>query len=165
MNKLAAVLLCATLTLSGMVPMGAKAADNPTMQFSTENTKTKEVLSLKLKGENTPNFKYGETKKLELTLKNSGEEEIQNITITPKVTTGIKNWPFEIEKVSYEQEIASVKGKESVDVVFSLIPRQNVESKYYKVLFDVSYGEKTFEQGVFVKMEGTEGRKTFQRTG
>lgn len=154
MNKLAAVLLCATLTLSGMVPMRAKAADNPTMQFSTENTKTKEVLSLKLKGENTPNFKYGETKKLELTLKNSGEEEIQNITITPKVTTGIKNWPFEIEKVSYEQEIASIKGKESVDVVFSLIPRQNVESKYYKVLFDVSYGEKTFEQGVFVKMEG-----------
>ena len=42
MNKLAAVLLCATLTLSGMVPMRAKAADNPTMQFSTENTKTKE---------------------------------------------------------------------------------------------------------------------------
>ena len=67
MNKLAAVLLCATLTLSGMVPMGVKAADNPTMQYSTENTKTKEVLSLNLKGENTPNFKYGETKKLELT--------------------------------------------------------------------------------------------------
>ena len=98
MNKLAAVLLCATLTLSGMVPMGAKAADNPTMQFSTENTKTKEVLSLKLKGENTPNLNMEKTKKLELTLKNSGEEEIQNITITPKVTTGIKNWPFEIEK-------------------------------------------------------------------
>lgn len=153
-NKLAAVLLCATLTLSGMAPMEVKAAENPTMQFSTENAKVKETLSLRVKGENTPNFKYGETKKLELTLKNSGEEEIQNITIVPKVTTGIKNWPFEIEKVSYEQEIASVKGKESVDVVFSVTPRQNVESKYYKVLFDVSYGEKTFEQSVFVKMEG-----------
>lgn len=87
-------------------------------------------------------------------MKNTGENEIQDITVSPKVTTGIKNWPFEIEKVSYERKVESLKANESVDVVFDVTPRQNVETKYYKVIFDVSYGDVTSEQSVFVKMEG-----------
>ncbi len=158
-KKLAVVAMCATLALPGTMPFQAKAADVAASDIKIEG-KNAEVLSLKLKGEKTPSFKYGVSKNLELTLNNSGEEEIQNITITPRVTAGIKNWPFEIEKVSYEKKVDSIKGKESADVVFSVVPRQNVETKYYKLIFDVSYGDKTFEQSMFVKMEGKTEDKT-----
>lgn len=157
-KRLAAVLMCATLALPAATSLQVKAAGNPVLEFkaeeTTENAKKKEALSLRLKGENTPSFKYGETKNLELTLKNKSENEIQDITVVPKVTTGIKNWPFEIEKVSYEQKVQSIKAEESVDIVFSVKARQNVESKYYKVMFEVKYAEETLEQSVFVKMEG-----------
>lgn len=159
-KRLAAVLLCGALALPTAASFPVKAAGNPVLEFTAEDTqkkdngKSKVALSLRLKGENTPTFKYGEAKKLELTLKNTGENEIQDITVSPKVTTGIKNWPFEIEKVSYERKVESIKANESVDVVFDVTPRQNVETKYYKVIFDVSYGDVTSEQSVFVKMEG-----------
>ncbi len=157
-KRLAAVLICATLALPVATSLQVKAAGNPVLEFkaeeTTENAKKKEALSLRLKGENTPSFKYGETKNLELTLKNKSENEIQDITVVPKVTTGIKNWPFEIEKVSYEQKVQSIKAEGAVDIVFSVKARQNVESKYYKVMFEVKYGEETLEQSVFVKMEG-----------
>ena len=101
-KKLAVVAICAILALPGTMPFQAKAADVAASDIKIEG-KNAEVLSLKLKGEKAPSFKYGVSKNLELTLNNSGEEEIQNITITPRVTAGIKNWPFEIEKVSYEK--------------------------------------------------------------
>lgn len=149
-KKLAAAFMCATLAAQIIAPIPVNAVEK--IQQST--IMGREAVTLRLKGENTPTFKYGEKKNLKLTLKNASEEEIKNITVSPKLTTTIEDWPFEIEKVSYEKEVEKLAGKGAVDIVFSVTPRQNVESKYYKVVFDVSYGDKTLEQRVFVKMEG-----------
>ena len=153
MKRFAAVLMCTALALPAAMPVPVHAIEIEKADVKIE-AKEKEALSLKLKGEDTPTFKYGVAKDLELTLTNNGEEELRDITVTPRVKAGIKNWPFEIEKVSYEKKIESLPGKESVDIRFSLVPRQNVESKYYKLIFDVEYGEETIEQSMFVNMEG-----------
>ena len=164
MKKIAAVLMCATLAFPATMPMQVKAAETAKADVKIE-TKATETLSLKLKGEDTPTFKYGVAKDLELILTNNGEEEIRDITVMPRVKAGIKNWPFEIEKVSYEKKIESLPGKESVDIKFSLVPRQNVESKYYKLIFDVAYGDETIEQSMFVNMEGKPEDKNPDKDG
>lgn len=158
MKKFATVLMCAALAMPAAMPMQVQASEATKADVKIE-TKATETLSLKLKGENTPTFKYGVAKDLELTLTNNGEEEIKDITVTPRVKAGMKNWPFEIEKVSYEKKIESLPGKESVDINFSLVPRQNVKSKYYKLLFDVAYGDETIEQSMFINMEGKQEEK------
>ncbi len=152
-KKLAVALMCTALVLPGMASIRVNAEEWMAPEVKIDK-KAEKDLSLKLKGENTPTFKYGVKKDLELTLSNCTNDEIQDITITPRVKAGIKNWPFEIEKVSYEKEIERLKGKESADVVFRVVPREKVESKYYQVFFDVTYGDETIEQSVFVKMEG-----------
>ena len=116
MKKFATVLMCAALTMPAAIPMQVQASEATKADVKIE-TKATETLSLKLKGENTPTFKYGVAKDLELTLTNNGEEEIKDITVTPRVKAGMKNWPFEIEKVSYEKKVESLPGKESVDIM------------------------------------------------
>lgn len=163
-KKLAAALICATFVLPGMTSIRANAEEWKAPEVKIEK-KAEKDLSLKLKGENTPAFKYGVKKDLELTLNNNTENEIQDITVTPRVKAGIKNWPFEIEKVSYEKEVESLKGKGSTDIIFRVIPREKVESKYYQVFFDVAYGDETIEQSVFVKMEGKPEEKPEEKPG
>ncbi len=111
------------------------------------------ALSLRLKGENTPVFKYGETKNLELTLVNNGAVDAEKVKVAPKVAVKAEKWPFEIEKATYEKMI-DVAADSSVDLVFTLVPRQDVESGPYKIKFDITYENNTFEQIIFVKMEG-----------
>lgn len=112
------------------------------------------ALSLRLKGENTPVFKYGETKNLELTLVNNGAVDAEKVKVAPKLNAKTEKWPFEIEKAPYEQEIEKVAAGGSEEMFFALVPRQDVESKYYKIIFNISYENNTFEQSIFVKMEG-----------
>lgn len=153
MKKIATVLMCTALAFPAAIPTQVYAAETVRVNGKVEE-KTTEALSLKLKGDDTPTFKYGVAKELELTLTNQGEEEIRDIIVKPRTKAGMKNWPFETGKESCEKKIECLQGKESLDVKFSVVPKQDVESKYYKLIFDVSYDDTTVEQSMFVNMEG-----------
>ncbi|MCI8638398.1 MAG: hypothetical protein HFG41_04420 [Coprococcus sp.] len=106
---------------------------------------------------NTISFKYSETKKIELIVENKGTETL-DVTITPRVSEKIREWPFEIENKDYTQEIKGMEGNTEQKIEYTFTARENVSSKYYKLIFAYTVTDTSNNQvvpegecGIYVK--------------
>lgn len=107
-------------------------------------------------GQETPAYQAGETRDLSIKITNQGSEEAGNVRITP-VVKNAQNWPFEIQNMNYELDLGSIPAGESIDAVWEdLKARDDVESKSYKLTFQITYdqGENQIEvkKNIFAKM-------------
>lgn len=111
-------------------------------------------VTLKASGTATPSYQYGQEKELKLTIINETESPIEHVVVNPQVKANIDKWPFEIDNKSYEQKVDKIEAGKSYEITYQVKARENVESKYYGVKFEVSYDglETPLEQNIFVKM-------------
>lgn len=95
----------------------------------------------------TPVAKYGQTVNIVLPLVNLGNDNLTNIIVTPEISTSTDDFPFEIEKTSYNVYINDLPGSSSGlgimdrrrEVTYTLKTRDNVTSGYQRLTFDVTY--------------------------
>lgn len=115
-------------------------------------------------GDTTPEFDAGVTQELNITITNKGTADANNVKIVPNMATNTDEWPFEITRVNEEEDLGTLAaGGGSTVTPYKFTPREDVESKYYKLVFTITYeqageGEEeaqmfTVEKQVFVKMK------------
>lgn len=95
----------------------------------------------------TPVARYGQTVNIVLPLVNLGYDNLTNIVVSPEISTSTDDFPFEIEKTSYNVYINDLPGSSSGlgimdrrrEVTYTLKTRDNVTSGYQRLTFDVTY--------------------------
>ena len=101
----------------------------------------------------TPVATYGQTVNIVLPLVNLGYDNLTNIIVTPEMGTSTDDFPFEIEKTSYNVYINDLPGSSCGlgvmdrrrEVTYTLKTRDDVTTGYHKMTFDVTY---TLSSGV-----------------
>lgn len=95
----------------------------------------------------TPVAKGGEGVVLILPILNLGEEALNNVIVTPVVSGSVREWPFEISRTGYAEEIGEIPGSHNIEeayanhgeVRYALATRQDVLTGYYKLDFNIVY--------------------------
>ena len=101
----------------------------------------------------TPVATYGQTVNIVLPLVNLGYDNLTNIIISPALSTSTDEFPFEIEKTSYNVYVKDLPGSKSVpglmdrrrEVTYTFKTRENVTSGYQQLSFNVTYTLSTGE--------------------
>lgn len=101
----------------------------------------------------TPVAKYGQTVNIVLPLVNLGYDNLTNIIVSPEISTSTDEFPFEIEKTSYNVYVNDLPGSNSVpglmdrrrEVTYTFKTRDDVTSGYQKLSFNVTYTLSTGE--------------------
>lgn len=128
-KKLGAMMMCLVLALGCIPAVNAKAEGEP-------ETKTQAMLSVTATDTKTISYKYGETKKLGLTVKNTGNVDLKNVRIIPRVSESLDAWPFEVENKDYTNVVEGLKVSEEKKIEFEFTARENVTDRYYKLPID-----------------------------
>lgn len=129
---------------------------------STEDTETLNRIVLSVgDGQKTPVYKAGTKAELKINVTNKGNVDARNVTITP-VIGKTEEWPFDMEKLNYEQSLGEIGAGEQAAAVWGdgddkLTVRNDVTGKSYKLTFKITYddGKNAYETDkyVFVKTE------------
>lgn len=138
-----AAVLCAVMAAALILPAGVRAEEEGTGRQAAK------VLSrIRLSvgdGQETPVFKAGEETELRIKVANKGNLDAQNVSIAPVVENTV-DWPFDMEKLSYEQELGSIEAGKDVTAVWGsgsdrLKVREDVTGKSYKLVFRLTYDD------------------------
>lgn len=129
-------------------------------------------------GDNIPAMvgEYGQEVHFILPIFNMGDTQVEDVVVTPKVSTSVKEWPFEITQTGYSEQISEIPGSTNKEEAFQnhrqvqyvFQTRKDVLTGYYKVEFDVKYrrnGE--VEKAVlttFIKTKGAPGSGNIDQT-
>ena len=113
-------------------------------------------------GQETPVFKAGEETSLAINIMNKGNQDAQNVQISP-VVENVNDWPFDMSRLNYDKSVGTVKAGEQLSAVWGnddggkLVVREDVTGQSYKLVFRITYddGQKAYEttKYVFVKTE------------
>ena len=113
-------------------------------------------------GQETPVFKAGEETSLSINIMNKGNQDAQNVQISP-VVENVNDWPFDMSRLNYDKSVGTVKAGEQLSAVWGnddggkLVVREDVTGQSYKLVFRITYddGQKAYEttKYVFVKTE------------
>lgn len=138
-------------------PVATETPEPTTAPADSVNSAPKEVgtdanISL-LDNWTTPVAKYGQTVNIVLPLVNLGYDNLTNIIVTPQMGTSTEDYPFEIEKTSYNVYVKDLPGSSCGlgvmdrrrEVTYTLKTRDNVTTGYHKMMFDITY---TLSSGV-----------------
>lgn len=95
----------------------------------------------------TPVATYGQTVNIVLPLVNLGSDNLTNIIVSPELSTSTEEFPFEIERTSYNMYIKDLPGTNSGlspmdrrrEVTYTFKTREDVSSGYQKLTFNVTY--------------------------
>ena len=116
--------------------------------------------------------RYGQQCKVMLSVINLEETSLTNLIITPKVSTAVTEWPFQIKTSGYTRVIPDIPGNTNYDdaianrreVTFDFVTRDDVYSGYYKLEFDVAFTRGTSTEtttlSTYVKGVGAKGSGT-----
>ncbi len=146
---------------SGMQKGGDAAEMSEGAQADTELTRIRLSVG---DGQDTPVFKAGEKASLQINVQNSGNVDAQNVRIAP-VIEDAASWPFEIDKLNYEQELGAIQAGQQTAAIWGaddgqLTVRNDVTGKAYKLVFRITYDDRKTEyeteKYVFVKTEAGE---------
>ena len=90
-------------------------------------------------------FKAGETAELKIKVANKGNLDAQNVSIAP-VVENTDDWPFDMEKLNYEQELGTIKAEDVAEAAWGsgddkLKVREDVTGKSYKLVFRLTYDD------------------------
>lgn len=113
-------------------------------------------------GQETPVFKAGEETSLTINIMNKGNQDAQNVQISP-VVENVEDSPFDMSRLNYDKSLGTIKAGEQTSAVWGseeegkLIVRPDVSGQSYKLVFRITYddGKNVFETSkyVFVKTE------------
>lgn len=155
-KKAEAALLCIIMAVTMILPLGVRAAEEG------DGDPARVLSQIRLSvgdGQETPVFKAGEKAELKINVMNKGNENAQDVTIAP-VVQNTEDWPFDMEKLNYEQNLGTVEAGGQKEAAWGsgddkLTVREDVTGKSYKLVFEITYndGEKVYqtEKYVFVK--------------
>ena len=138
-----AAVLCAVMAAALILPAGVRAEEGGAGRQAAK------VLSrIRLSvgdGQETPVFKAGEETELRIKVANKGNLDAQNVSIAP-VVENTDDWPFDMEKLSYEQELGSIEAGKDVTAVWGsgsdrLKVREDVTGKSCKLVFRLTYDD------------------------
>ena len=112
-----------------------------------ENVATNEVNIDLLDTWKTPVATYGQTVNIVLPLVNLGTDNLRDIIVSPEISTSTEEFPFEIEKTSYNVYINDLPGTDSGlspidrrrEVTYTFKTRENVSSGYQRLNFKITY--------------------------
>lgn len=159
-KQFAAMVLSLTLVAAWVpgVPVRAEEAPDTAAQTEVpENMVPKIRLSVG-NGQATPQYQAGQTVEgFQINVQNQGTADAQNVRITP-VIENAADWPFEIESMNYELSLGTIAaGTVGTAEWQSLLVRNDVESKAYKLRFQISYddGTKEYQNDRYVYVKTT----------
>ena len=161
LKRTGAWFLCLLLTVCLLMPAGARAEEGVS-DNSGQESKTLSQITLSV-GENqkTPVYKAGEKATLKINIRNKGNMDAQNVTITP-VIENADDWPFEMDQLNYDKNIGQIPAGKDAEAVWGegdspLTVRNDVSGKAYKLVFKLTYNDDDkiyeIERHVFVKTE------------
>ena len=131
------------MAITLILPLGVRAEDG-----SAGRQAAKVLSQIRLSvgdGQETPVFKAGETAELKMKVANKGNLDAQNVSIAP-VVENTDDWPFDMEKLNYEQELGTIKAGKDVEAAWGsgddkLKVREDVTGKSYKLVFRLTYDD------------------------
>lgn len=91
-------------------------------------------------------YKYQEAQDFVLNVTNTGDVNLKNVKISPKLKEQGDKWPFKTEYQKYEETIASLEAGKSGSVSFRFTERDNAGDSRYKLTFDVTAENESGEQ-------------------
>lgn len=163
-KKTGVMMVCLAVALACVPAVSASAEGenvpqvveaDPSQPGSTEKAVR---MSVQAATKDTISYQHSEAKSIKLIVKNTGEAGLKEIKITPPVSEDIDVWPFEIENKDYTYTIDSLAKGEEKAIEFPLTARENVSSKYYKLVFACSARSEeskeanlTGDYGIYVK--------------
>lgn len=124
-----------------------------------------------------PVARYGEEVLVVLPIYNMGETWLTNVVVTPVLSGSVNEWPFEIDRTGYAEEISEIPGSVNAEEAFAnhrqvhytFRTREDVLSGYYKLEFNVVYERdgkaETATLSTYVKTEGAPGSGTIDQMG
>ena len=106
-------------------------------------------------------------------LVNLGETDVEDVVITPVLSSEVTAWPFDIEKTDYAQTCDELRGEDSGKSVserkhtfrWTLRTRDDAVTGYTKLTFKVNYNEEDGSKGsvtldYYVQVNGVEPTET-----
>ncbi|QXM05283.1 COG1361 S-layer family protein [Crassaminicella indica] len=99
-----------------------------------------------------PTFEPGEEVRFVIPIENIGTGNAQDVVVSLD-TSDLKNFPFEMEKMSATKRISSIHGKSDEDVAFYLKVAMNAEAKTYPINVNVRYSGGSASATVYVKIQ------------
>lgn len=157
-KQFAAIMLSFALAASFIPGAPVRAEETPAVQTkSGESTVPKIRLSVG-NGQTTPQYQAGQSvEEFFVKVQNQGSADAQNVRITPVIESA-SDWPFEIESMNYELNLGEIKAGEVGEAKWTaLTVRSDVESKSYKLSFQISYddGTKEYQNDRYVYVKTT----------
>jgi hypothetical protein len=113
-----------------------------------------------------PIFEPGEEVRLGIPIENIGSWSAKDVIVSLD-TSDLKNFPFEMEKMSTTKKIASIKGHNHKDIGFYLKVATNAEAKTYPISVKVNYSAEKGGNGstsatVYVKIQENRHKPTLK---
>lgn len=130
--------ICIAALLLGMAqtaPALASEPQNPGLEVETPDNK---VLT----------YQYQKAQDFVLNLKNTGNVDLKNIHVSPKLKDQGDQWPFRTEYQSYEASLSSLAAGESGSVKFSFTQRDDAGDGRYQLVFSVTAENEAGDQVV-----------------
>lgn len=156
-KQIAAMMLSVVLAVS-LVPAGnVQAGENAAGAEAQSEESTVPRIRLSVGGgQSTPKYEAGQkVEAFSVNVQNQGTADAQNVRITPVIDSA-SDWPFDIESMNYELELGTIEAGKTGEAKWTdLTVRSDVESKSYKLVFQITYddGIKEYqgERSVYVK--------------
>ena len=112
--------------------------------------------------EDTPVFTYGESKNLDLIIKNTGSKTIENLYFKPLASNDSAVYPFEINNNPVNMNISSLSPGAEASASIPFKTRNNVISGYRTINYTISFScevdgkqqELTFSESLSVNIHG-----------
>ena len=98
-------------------------------------TGTENGIFIKSKNDEAPVFEAGKKKNWNFVITNNSGNVLNNVTITPDLGDKNEDWPFKIEKQSYQKSLGTLKVGQQQEVSFEFIQRDDIPTKSYKLKF------------------------------
>ena len=145
-KRIAGIAMSLAMTVALVLPMGVRAEDTVGEAAAAKEKVPNIEISIG-EGQPTPEFKAGETDRLlEIKLRNRSQTaEAKNIIITP-VIDDANTWPFSVDNINNEVRVGdlAIEGNENNEAIAqwsNLVVRSDIESKYYKLPFKITYDD------------------------
>ena len=95
-------------------------------------------ISLESKNRIVPVYEAGVEKEWVLTVTNNTDYEINNVIVQPELGDTLEAWPFRTDQQNYKSEPINLGKKQTVDIVFKFIQRENIPTTRFTIPFSVT---------------------------
>lgn len=156
------------LTACKTLVVGPETPSTPSEPVEPENMNNNSNIIIGGKEYDTTTANAGQYCEIAVPLVNLGETDVENVVITPVLSSDVTVWPFDIEKTDYSQVCDELEAGSDDTVLdrkhtfrWTLRTRDDAITGYTKLTFNVSYNEADGTKGnvaldYYVNVNGVE---------